>query len=109
MRVRILQARDDDGQWYEEAYAYEDNTGQVIFVYNLLWERVGSYYNGKLKETGTSLEEIETTIEPNNDDLRWMPIEVIDKDQVEAYLEELNEACVIPKPRPISIAKAFSA
>jgi hypothetical protein len=37
--------------------------------------------------------------------MRWLSIEVIEDDQVEAFLEELNEACAIPKPRPISMAE----
>lgn len=97
MRIRILEAKDEDGRWYQEAYAYEADPGQVLFVYNLLWERVGSYYNDKLKETGISLEKIETVIEPDNDDLRWLPVEVIEENEVEAYLEKLDETCGIPK------------
>jgi hypothetical protein len=108
MRVRTLQIKDDDGQWYDEGYAFEDETGQIFFRYNLLWERIGSFYNGKLKETGVSLEAIETVIEPNNDALRWLPIAVVEADQVETYLEQLDEACAIPKPQPISLTKALS-
>lgn len=69
MKVRILQFRDEDGQWYDEAYAFEDSTGQVTFRYNLTWERIGSVYNGKLKESGVTLDQIETVI-PSNADLR---------------------------------------
>ncbi len=82
MRIRILEAKDEDDQWYQEAYAYKAASGRVMFVYNLLWERVGSYYNDKLKETGVSLEKIETMIEPDNDDLRWLPVEVIEENEV---------------------------
>jgi len=103
MRVRILQARDEDGRWSDEAYAQEKDEGEVIFKYNLAWDRVGSYYNGKLQESGVRLEEIETVIEPNNEALRWLPVEVVADEAAEAFLEELDKRCYIPKPRPIKI------
>ncbi len=99
MRLRRLQRKDDE--WYDDAYAVEDSTGQVIFHYNLTWERIGSFYNGQLQETGVSLEEIETVIQPS-DGLRWLPIEVIAEEEVESFLEALDEACDIPKPRSIA-------
>ena len=103
MRLRRLQYQEDDGQWYD-AYAFEDHTSQVIFRYNLTWEQVGSIYNGKLQETNIPLEEVETVIMPG-DEWRWLPIEVIAEDQVETFLEQLEEVCAIPKPQPISTAK----
>lgn len=108
MKLRRLQRQDKNDQWYDDAYVYEDNEGQVIFRYNLTWDRVGSTYNGKLRETGVSLEEVETVLRPG-DRFRWLPIEVIEEDQVEAFLEELNEACAIPKPRPISVTETLAA
>jgi len=42
MKLRRLQRQDEDDRWYDDAYAYEDNEGQVIFRYNLTWDRVGS-------------------------------------------------------------------
>jgi hypothetical protein len=109
MRLRRLQTTDDNIEWYDDAYAYEDGGGQVVFCYNLAWDRVGSHYNGKLQETGVSLDEIETVIEPNNDKLHWLPTEVIEEDQVESYLEALDEACAIPKSQPISMPKPVIA
>lgn len=108
MRLRRLQFKDDDEQWYDDAYAVEDKARQVIFHYNLTWEQVGSIYNGKLKETGASLEEIETVIMPG-DEWRWLPIEVIAEEEVESFLEALDEACAIPKPQPISMAETLVA
>ncbi len=101
MKLRILQAQDENDEWYDDAYAYEDSHGQVIFCYNLTWERMGSNCNAKLRERGTLLEEVETVIE-TGDRLRWLPIEVIAEEEVESYLEVLNERCAIPKPRSIA-------
>ena len=104
MRVRILQItdeNDDQLEWYDDAYVYEDDQGQVVFRYNLAWDRVGSKINGQLQETGISLDEIETLI-PANEDLRWLPVEEVADDQAEAYLEELDHRCAIPKPRSIA-------
>ena len=39
---------------------------------------------------------------------RWLDVEIIEED-VEAYLEALDEACYIPKPRKVSLAKAVAA
>ena len=100
MKLRRLQRRDETG-WYDDAYAFEDETGRVIFRYNLTWERTGSVYNGKLQETGATLEEIETVIKPN-EGLRWLPLEVIPAEKVTSFLVALDEACAIPKPHPIS-------
>ena len=108
MRVRRLQRTDEDGQWYDDAYAVEDNTGQVIFHYNLTWERVGSNCNAKLRETGVSLEEIETVI-PSGEEWRWLPIEMVAEEEAEAILEALDDACDIPKPRPIKIVYPLAA
>jgi hypothetical protein len=102
MKVRRLQRQDKRDQWYDDAYAYENETGQVIFCYNLTWDRVGSTYNGKLQESGVSLEAIETVLQPG-DRFRWLPVEVVAEEEVEAFLEALDEACAIPKPRPIKM------
>jgi hypothetical protein len=90
MKVRRLQRQDKRDQWYDDAYAYENETGQVIFCYNLTWDRVGS------------LEAIETVLQPG-DRFRWLPVEVVAEEEVEAFLEALDEACAIPKPRPIKM------
>jgi hypothetical protein len=107
MKVRRLQRKNDEGQWYDDAYAVEESSGQVVFHYNLTWEKIGSYYNGKLKRSGVSLEEIETIIQPTKG-LRWLPIEVVEE-EAKSFLERLDEACAIPKPRPISIRKVLTA
>jgi hypothetical protein len=39
----------------------------------------------------------------------WLPVEVIETDQVEAFLVELNERCAIPKPQPISVNEILAA
>ena len=42
MKLRKLQHLDENQQWIDEAYAYENETGQVEFRYNTLtWGRVG--------------------------------------------------------------------
>ena len=99
MRLRKLQRRNESKTWFDDVYVYEDNTGQVTFCYNLAWGRIGSFYVGKIREIGATLADIETLIAPN-ENLRWLPIEIIDDDQAEAYLDELDQACAIPYPRP---------
>jgi hypothetical protein len=107
MRVRVIQAKDEDGQWYDDAYAFERSDGQVVFRYNLAWENIGSYYNGRLQETGISLDEVDTVINPGNE-MRWLPVEEIVDEQIKSYLEALDERCAIPKPGPIAQALPLS-
>ncbi len=103
MRARILQRKDDDGQWFDDCYALENSDGQVKFETNLTWEKIGLYYNRKLQETGVSLDEIETVLMPGNEeDWRWLPVEVVEENESETFLEDLNERCCIPKPRSIA-------
>lgn len=59
MRVRIVQRKDDDEQWFDDSYALEDHAGRMTFHYHLTWEKIGARYNGKLQETGISLDENE--------------------------------------------------
>jgi hypothetical protein len=101
IRVRRLQRQNEQNKWYDDAYAVEDRDGQVTFYYNLTWDRVGAKYNRQLKETGISLDEIDTVLQPG-DRFRWLPVEVIDDDQSAAFLEELDERCAIPKPHSIA-------
>lgn len=84
MRWRQLQRQGDEGQWFDDAYAFEDSAGQVIFRYNLTWGRVGARCNGKIREAGISLEEIETII-PSGKGLRWLPVQVIADEAAEAF------------------------
>jgi hypothetical protein len=109
MRLRRLQQLDEVDGWYDDAYAYENDEGRVVFRYNLTWERVGARYNKKFAEAGISLEKVETALPLDGQTMRWLPIEVIEEDQVEAFLEELDAACDIPKPRPISMAEQVAA
>ncbi len=109
MRLRKLQRLDEDKVWFDDAYAYENNEGKTIFRYSILtWGRVGARYSNQVRDSNTQLETIETVI-PEGDQMRWLPIEVIQPDQSEAYLETLNQACAIPKPGKVSIAKAVAA
>jgi len=101
MKLRKLQRRNESQVWFDDVYVYEDTTGQVIFCYNLAWGRIGSFYVGKIRETGATLEDIDTLITPN-ENLRWLPIEIIDDDQAEAYLDELDQTCSIPYPRLVT-------
>jgi hypothetical protein len=95
MKLRRLQVKDEDGQWYDDAYAFEDDTGRVIFRYNLTWERIGSRYNGRLQKNGVSLEQIEPVIPPH-DGLRWLPVEIIEEKELASYLAVLDRTCAIP-------------
>ena len=38
----------------------------------------------------------------DEDDWRWLPVEVVEEDEAETFLEDLNERCCIPKPRSIA-------
>ncbi len=109
MKIRRLQRKDENDQWYDDAYVYEDENGQVIFCCNLTWESVGRRYYREFKNSGVPIEEVETVLALDGQTMRWLPIEVIEENQVESYLEALNEACAIPKPRPISMVKVLTA
>jgi hypothetical protein len=98
MRIRRLQRKLDRNRWDDDAYAYEDENGRVRFRYNLTWERMGSYYNELLERSDVALETIESAM-PCGKTLRWLPIEVIDDAQAEAYLAALDELCAIVTPR----------
>ncbi len=100
MRVRRLQYNEEGVGWYDDAYAYENEHGQVIFCYNLTWEKIGGRFGQQMREQQTSLEAVETVIRPT-DRLRWLPIEDIPDAETEAFLAVLNEACAIPSPRSI--------
>lgn len=99
MRLRRLQYKGGES-WYDDAYAYENEQGQVILRYNLTWERIGSHFNGKFRAQQTPLEEVETVILPG-EALRWLAIEEIADEEAEAFLEKLDAVCGIPKPRSI--------
>ncbi len=101
MKLRRLQRQNENDQWYDDAYAYEDSQGRVIFRYNLTWDRIGSTYNGKLQESGVAIESIETILQPG-DRFRWLPLELIPTEAAPRVLAELDDACAIPKPRSIA-------
>ncbi|MCE7988162.1 MAG: hypothetical protein DYG89_43945 [Caldilinea sp. CFX5] len=105
MRVRRLQRKFEENKWVDDAYAYEDQQGFIAFRYNLTWGRMGSSYNQKIKKTGVTLEKIDAVI-PSGQGLRWLPIEVIKDDEVVAYLAALDENCMIPQTRTVSIGLA---
>lgn len=100
MRVRRLQRRDEDGVWFDDAYALEDEQGQVVFHYNLTWERLGAEINRQLQAGSVPLDEMEQVI-PASDDLRWQEPELVDMPDSNEFLTALNEACAIPKARPV--------
>lgn len=106
MRLRRLQQRDEVEGWYDDAYVYENEDGRLVFCYNLTWERVGARYNKKFAETGVSLEEIETALPLDGQSMRWLPVEVIEADQVEVFLAELDERCAIPQPAKIATPRS---
>ena len=105
MKIRILQRLNEDQSWYDDAYAYEDETGQVVLRYNLTWERIGDDCAAYVEEHGIALEALETIIPPHAS-LRWLPVSTIDGDAAEAYLDELDKACAIPYPRPKKVVAA---
>jgi hypothetical protein len=35
MKVRRLQRKDDEGQWYDDAYAVEDGSGRATFHFSI--------------------------------------------------------------------------
>ena len=108
MRIRRLQRQGEQGQWYDDAYALEEGYGQVVFHYNLTWDRVGSTYNGKLQESGVSLDAIDTVLQPG-EKFRWLPIEVITDGEADTFLDALNEQCAIPRPKNVTLAVPVSA
>jgi hypothetical protein len=101
MKIRKLQRLDENGTWFDDAYAFENDEGQVIFRYNLAWGRVGAAHNAQLRKTKPRLEDIETIISPG-DSLRWLPVEIIAKEEAVSFLTALDVACAIPKPRSIA-------
>jgi hypothetical protein len=109
MRIRRLQRKDENDLWYDDAYVYEDENGQVIFCCNLTWESVGRHYYREFKKSGVPIEEVETVLSLDGQIMRWLPIEIIEEDQVESYLEALDEACAIPKSQPIPMPKPIIA
>jgi len=103
MRARVLQRKGDKG-WFDDCYAVEDSEGQIKFVTNLSWEKVGLYYQRQLEESGVSLEEIETVIMPGDPkDWQWLPIEACDDGEAEAFLEGLDRRCHIPRRGAVKV------
>ena len=101
MKIRRLQRKDEHNQWYDDAYIYEDKDGRLIFKCNLTWESVGRRYYKEFKESDLPIEEVETILALDGQSICWLPLEVIAAEQVEAYLEELDDRCAIPKPRSV--------
>ena len=101
MKIRRLQRKDERNQWYDDAYVYEDEEGRLIFNCNLTWESVGRRYYHKFKESGLLIEEVETVLSLDGQSMRWLPVEEVEDAHSEAFLEELDERCAIPKPRSV--------
>jgi hypothetical protein len=95
MKYRRLQRRFDSGEWTDDAYAYENQHGQVVFRYNLTWGRMGSHLNQQIKERGLSLTMLEKLL-PSGKELRWLPIQVITDEQSAVFCAALDQACAIP-------------
>lgn len=107
MKIRRLQRKDEHEQWYDDAYVYENEDGQVIFCCNLTWESVGRRYYKAFQESGVPIEDVETVLSLDGRTMRWLPLEVIADDQVALFLEKLDEACDIPGPRSVTMAEAL--
>lgn len=105
MRYRKLQRKFDASEWVDEAYAYENRQGQVIFRYNLTWGRMGSHLNQQIKDTGLSLAMLETIL-PSNQEIRWLPIQIVADEQAEACCVMLDQACAIPNAQAVAAIPA---
>jgi hypothetical protein len=98
MRVRKLQRLDEEGHWFDDAYAYEKSSGHVVFRYSVAWGRIGAKCNRTIREDEVKLEDIETVIPPG-DELRWLDIIIIPDDESPQALLELSKACAVPEPK----------
>jgi hypothetical protein len=108
MRVRRLQQLIDNNEWEDHGYAYERADGTCAFSYNtLVWGRLGARYNAQLQEARTRLEEVHTVI-PTGDQLRWLDIEEIEG-ELDEIKARLDEACQLPRPRPVSLMTSKTA
>ena len=108
MKVRKLQRLNEKEQWEDHGYAYEREDGRASFRYNnLVLGRIGARYNVQLREAKTKLEDVHLVI-PATKRLRWLEVEVIEGDP-EEIKARLDEACKIPRPQRVSIAKPIAA
>ncbi len=108
MKIRRLQRLNGQDKWEYHGYAVEREDGQSLFRFNtLVWGRIGGEYNSKLKKAGTRLEDVHQVI-PAKKRLRWLEIEEIEGEP-EEIKARLDEACKIPRPQPVSIAKPVVA
>ena len=104
MKVRRLQRLNGQEQWEDHAYAYEREDGRASFRYNVLvLGRIGARYNVQLREGNTKLENVHQVI-PATKRLRWLGIEEIEGDP-EEIKARLDEACQIPRPQKVALAK----
>ena len=101
MRIRKLQCLDENSRWITQGYACEISPQIVIFRYSTKswWGRVWAFYNRKIRQARTQLENLEDTIYPTRD-LHWLPVEILTDHQVDM----LNQACGISNqtPRPFA-------
>lgn len=110
IRVRLLQTKDTQDEWYDDSYMVESPDGKLSFHYNLTWDRVGARINSQLKTGDFILEEIEAVL-PTGENQQWLEIVEVEDDRSESFLEELDARCAIPKPRSIkdSLSKTLAA
>lgn len=90
IRYRRLQVCDNRGRWYTDAYAVEDEQGQVLLRYPLSWEHLGSDYNARIRERKLSLEQLENLLKGPR--LRWLAVESLALDFAHA-VEQLDREC----------------
>lgn len=108
MKVRKLQRLNEQEQWEDHGYAYERKDGRASFRYNnLVLGRIGARYNVQLREAKTKLEDVHEVI-PATKHFRWLKVEVIEGDP-EEIKARLDEACQIPRPQQVSLAKSVAA
>jgi len=108
MKVRKLQRLNEKEQWEDHGYAYERTDGRASFRYNnLVLGQIGARYNVQLRKAKTKLEDVHQVI-PATKRLRWLDIEVIEGDPQEIKAR-LDEACKIPGPQRVSVARPLAA
>ncbi len=103
VRIRRLQARDERGKWYPEAYAIETPESKIVLRYPLTWEYLGGRYNAQIAERNLALAELEQVLSGRK--LRWLAVETLPLDYEQA-LAVLDRECHVPTKQKAVVACA---
>lgn len=103
IRARRLQGKDENGNWYSEAYAVQAPNGEIIFHYPFWWEHIGGQYANEMKQSDLPLEQIEQIL--SGPKLKWLALESLDMPFDQA-MEFLDEECHIPRLKKKTLAPA---